>query len=134
MSVLDSVLQSEQTFHEPLTNPEHCIKIYPFTYQYRLYMPEDVFGVYVHDSETGKTALILNRYHFDNGFELQRVHVVWAKMFEFHKEVLTGDIEPEDGEHLIWNYWDWRDCCTNLLPPPNARWIMPLPGSPPPNN
>jgi hypothetical protein len=127
MSLSDSDFSSEQTFFSPLILPEHAVKTYPYGYQHRLYMPENVFGVYVHNTVTGKTAFALNKLYYDSGYELRAVNVVWQKMFDFHLQVLSGDIIPREGDILIWNNWKWEDCRTHLLPPPNAKWIIPIP-------
>jgi hypothetical protein len=114
----------EQMFVDPMTNPIHALTTYHQTYQYRELLPRDVFGTYLHSVVTWKTAFTLNKRYFDSGFELQSVHLVWGKMFEFHKDVLAGEWEPAEGEEFIWKVWYKKDCETRLLPPPNSKWFI----------
>lgn len=122
----DSFLQDEQKFFEPMVNPEHSARTYAYGYQYRIDLPEYIFCAYLYSIVTGKSAFILNKRYYNDGFELRAVNVAWQPIFEFHMQVMAGLWEPAEGEEFIRRYWTWQECRTHFLPPPNARWIIPL--------
>ena len=124
--VSDLTLQKEQEFFAPISTIDYEGKIYPFSYQFRRDLPEEILGAYIYHVPTATAAFVLNSKHFADGFELRSVNLVWAKVADFHLRVLAGEIGPPPGSNFIWKRWRRRECCINILPPPNARWIIPL--------
>jgi hypothetical protein len=120
----DSFVQKEQEFFEPVANTDHAFTTYPFSYQFRKDLPENIPGAYIYHIPTGRTAFIISKRYFDCGFELRAVNLVWQKIFDFHKLVLEGEVSPLPGEQVIWRHWTWRECMTHLLPPPDSHWFL----------